>query len=109
LAQQIWDVESAPDDSKAKMHVVITHTHLQQDGWSPDGNWRCISLGCARDPKRTKYMRTKATTYPKWVEGFLMVKRGYFYSLSIKGTDWQEFLGDELASSLVTDYAAAGD
>jgi predicted phosphodiesterase len=50
LAQQIWEVESAPDGSKAKMHIVVTHTHIQQEGWSPDANWRCISLGCMRDP-----------------------------------------------------------
>jgi hypothetical protein len=45
LAQQIWTVESAPDGSKRKMHVVIGHTHVEQMGWSPDNNYRCIGLG----------------------------------------------------------------
>jgi hypothetical protein len=45
LAQQIWAVESAPDGSKDKMHIVIGHTHVEQAGWSPDNNYRCIGLG----------------------------------------------------------------
>jgi hypothetical protein len=96
LAQDIWAVETAPDGSRRKMNVVITHTHLEQTGWSPDGEWRCISMGCGRDPKRTKYARQRATKYPKWNQSFLMIKGGYFYPLTVKGTDWQEFLGPEL-------------
>jgi predicted phosphodiesterase len=64
LAQQIWTVESAPDGSKRKMHVVIGHTHVEQTGWSADGEWRCLSMGCMRDPKRTKYARLRATKFP---------------------------------------------
>jgi hypothetical protein len=67
-----------------------------QTGWSPDGEWRCISMGCGRDPKRTKYARQRATKYPKWNQSFLMIRGGYFYPLTVKGTDWQEFLGPEL-------------
>jgi hypothetical protein len=100
LAQDIWAVEAAPDGSKAKMNVVVTHTHLAQDGWSPDGNWRCISLGCMRDPQRTKYMKMKATKFPKWTPGFLMVKDGYFYPLTKKGTDWKALLGGEFYAIL---------
>ncbi len=64
LAQNIWEVETAPDGSRSKCHVIVTHTHIEQTGWSPDGEWRCISLGCARDPKRTKYARLRATKFP---------------------------------------------
>lgn len=96
LAQDIWAVETAPDGSKRKMHVVITHTHIEQTGWSPDGEWRCISMGCARDPKKTKYARARATKFPKWNQGFVMIKDGYFHPLTIKGTDWKAFLGEEL-------------
>jgi hypothetical protein len=96
LAQDIWAVECAPDGSKSKMHVVVTHTHVAQDGFSPDGEWRCIGLGCIRDPRRTQYARERATKYPKWNQGFLMIKGGYFYPLTVKGTDWNEFLGPEL-------------
>ena len=63
LAQFVWEVETAPDGSKSKMHVIVTHTHIEQTGWSVDGEWRCISMGCARDPKRTKYMRLRATKF----------------------------------------------
>jgi hypothetical protein len=34
LAQDVWAVETAPDGSRRKMNVVITHTHLEQTGWS---------------------------------------------------------------------------
>jgi len=65
LAQDIWAVETAPDGSRRKMNIVVTHTHIEQTGWSPDGEWRCISMGCARDPKKTKYARLRATKFPK--------------------------------------------
>lgn len=100
LAQDIWSVESAPDGSKSKMHIVTTHTHIAQDGFSPDGNWRCVSLGCARDPRRTKYARERATKFPKWNQGLLMIRDGYFWPLTRHGTDWQAFLGDDFYAML---------
>lgn len=58
LAQDVWQVVSAPDGysnatgeripeydewrhgkNKQKCHVIVTHTHVAQDGFSPDGNW----------------------------------------------------------------------
>jgi hypothetical protein len=83
------------------MHVVVTHTHIAQEGFSPDGEWRCISMGCGRDPKRTKYARQRATKFPKWNQGFLMIKGGYFYPMTVKGTDWQEFLRADLCLALI--------
>lgn len=96
LAQQIWTVESAPDGSKRKMHIVIGHTHQEQLGWSPDGNYRCVGLGCMRDPQRTAYARRRATTFHKWNQGFLLIRNGYFYPMSKTGTNWAELLGPEL-------------
>jgi hypothetical protein len=96
LAQFVWEVETAPDGSRSKMHVIVTHTHIEQTGWSVDGEWRCISMGCMRDPKRTKYARLRATKFPKWIQSFVMFKNGFHHSLTAKGTDWQDFLGPEL-------------
>ena len=100
LAQQIWAVESAPDRSKDKMHIVIGHTHVAQEGVSPDDNYRCIGLGCMRDHSRTRYAKLRATKFPAWNQGFLMIRKGYFYPLSRTGTDWRELLGDELYTVL---------
>ena len=88
LAQQVWEVVSAPDGydnatgeripgynewdhgkNKQKCHVLVTHTHVAQDGFSPDGNWRTIGMGCMRDDKRTKYKRARATKFPEWTVG----------------------------------------
>ncbi len=33
LAQDIWANEVAPDGSRSKMHIIITHTHIEQTGW----------------------------------------------------------------------------
>ena len=100
LAQDIWAVETAPDGSRRKMHIIVTHTHIEQTGWSPDGEWRCISMGCARDPKRTKYARLRATKFPRWIQSFVMIKNGYHHSLTAKGVDWPDFLGPDLYAAL---------
>lgn len=60
LAQDVWTVVTAPDGydnetglripdydpfldgpNKSKCHVVVTHTHVAQSGYSPDDNWNC--------------------------------------------------------------------
>jgi len=82
LAQDVWNVVSAPDGydnstgeriegydewqhgkNKQKCHVIVTHTHVAQAGFSPDGNWQTIGMGCMRDDKRTKYKRAKAVSF----------------------------------------------
>lgn len=85
LARKIYNVTTAPDGydnftgepiqdydelrdgpNTAKCHVVVGHTHLQQEGWSEDGLYRCVALGTMRNPKKTAYMRRHATKFPKW-------------------------------------------
>ena len=57
-------------------------------------------MGCMRDPKRTQYMRERATKYPAWNSGFLLIKDGFFYPLTKTGTDWKSLLGDDLYAAL---------
>jgi predicted phosphodiesterase len=62
LAQEMYAKENGPDYDPAdlnpkteKCHIVVTHCHLAQKGWSPDGLRECIALGTLRDPVRTRY------------------------------------------------------
>src|SRR5690606_13809689 len=120
LAQNVWEVVSAPDGydnatgeriddydewqhgkNKEKCHVIVTHTHVAQDGFSPDGNWRTIGMGCMRDDKRTKYKRARATKFPEWNQGFVLLRDGYFRPLTKTGTDWRDVLGDDYYAMLM--------
>lgn len=85
LAQDVWTVVTAPDGysnetgeripdydpvvhgpNRQKCNIVVTHTHIAQAGFSPDGAWNCIGMGCMRDQRRTKYTQARATQFPKW-------------------------------------------
>lgn len=120
LAQDVWKVVSAPDGysnetgdpipdydefvhgkNKQKCHVLVTHTHVAQDGFSEDSNWRTIGLGCMRDAKRTKYKQTRATKFPEWNPGFVMLRRGHFHPCTKDGTDWRLMLGDDYYETLM--------
>jgi hypothetical protein len=46
---------------------------------------------------------TTPTKFPVWNNGFLMVRNGYFHSLTKGGTDWRFLLGDELYALLEQD------
>lgn len=120
LAQDVWAVVTAPDGydnetgeripgydewrhgkNKQKCHVLVTHTHVAQDGFSPDGNWRTIGMGCMRDARRTKYKRARATKFPEWNPGFVMLRDGHFHVLTKHGTDWPMLLGDDYYAILM--------
>ena len=101
LAQQMWESVTAPTSSfgdlvpKAeKCHVIVTHCHLAQRGWSPDGQQECIALGTCRDPGRTRYKQQGATKHYEWIQGFGFVKRGFYHAANRRGTDWVMLLGE---------------
>ena len=75
-----------------RCHIVVAHTHLQGWGWSKDGTRECHALGTLRDPVRTQYKNKHKSKLPTWIQGFLMVKHGYFYPLNRHSTDWSQFL-----------------
>lgn len=98
LGQELWTSHIAPDGSKP--HVVLGHTHHMQKGYSPDAMQEIVSLGCMRDPKKTKYKQRSANKHYEWNRGFLMIKNGHFYpfnmdvNFGIEYTDWKFWLGD---------------
>lgn len=93
LAKQVYDHWLTPDGRKPRF-VVVGHTHLQESGESKDGYAELYGTGCMRDPERTAYLQRKAGLFPKWHQGFLLVRDGYFYQYSRKKTNWQAELGD---------------
>ena len=118
LARFMFNTISAPDEydangeriegynpfshgrNKAKCHVIIGHTHQQQEAWSEDGNYRCIALGCMRDPRKTHYQRHASNKYPEWNSGFGVWMDGEYLSVSKYGTNWEALLGPELYAML---------
>lgn len=97
LGQSLYSVEVGPyPDRPQKCHIVLGHTHIASRGWSTDGTHEIIGLGCMRDPLRTKYKMKSSNKHSQWNNGFLMVKNGYMYDYTLKGTNWNEVLGEEL-------------
>jgi hypothetical protein len=87
LGQRIYNTNAAPDGSKP--HVVIAHTHQAQTAMSPDGLRQIVALGCMRDARRTQYVSTQTTAYPRWSQGYLMLHKGYLYPMVHGQVDWQ--------------------
>lgn len=86
LAQQLYQTINGPDwdprelDSPSdKCHVVVTHCHLINSGFSPDGARECHAIGTLRDPVKTRYKQQGANKHYEWNQGFLYVKSGFFY------------------------------
>lgn len=88
LGQELYDVQPR------KAHVVVTHCHRKQRGWTKDGSFEVMAIGTGRDPYRTKYKAVRANKHRQWDSSFLMVKGGYFYDFDLKSTDWKFWLGD---------------
>lgn len=76
-------------NSVIKGHTVITHTHIEQTGWSEDAQWQMIGLGCGRDQDVTPYLQFQETTFPKWNHSFLLCKDGYLNVMNLKSTNWR--------------------
>jgi len=90
LGNDLWATTLSPD--KTKCHVVLGHTHLAQVAWSPDGQQEIVSTGCLR--RQAQYKDTNANTHRQWQKGFLVIKNGFFYVFTERGTDWQAELED---------------
>jgi len=110
LAQAIYCTENGPYfDPRSnlsrsdKCHIIITHTHLVQSGFSPDGYRECYGIGTCRDPMKTKYIMVAANKHYKWNQGFLYVKRGYFHPLCRRTTDWEYILGSHAKDAEILD------
>lgn len=114
LAQDIYGVINGPDydprDLNAvseKCHVLVTHTHIIQSGFSPEGAREVYGIGCCRDPQKTKYKQTSANKFPEWNQGIFYAKSGYFYNLPRRSTNWLDVLGELSPQAEVIGHIAA--
>ena len=69
-------------------------------GWEGMYEVNCVGLGCMRATAHTSYARHRATEFPARNQSFLLIRKGYFYSLTKNGTDWEELLGLDLYTIL---------
>jgi predicted phosphodiesterase len=92
LGQRLYNSKLTPDKTKP-VAVVLGHTHQAQSGASPDGYAEIHALGTLRDGERTKYKATSANTHHQWINGFLMIRRRFYYNLT-QFSDWRFWLGD---------------
>lgn len=106
LAQPFYDVEHGPYfdplrpfETMQKAHFVVSHTHIDQSGYSKDGVYEMHAIGTCRDPNRTQYKATSQNNHHQWSPSFLKMKRGYFTHLHVWGTNWEEELGELFFSS----------
>jgi len=100
LAQSFYDAERGPYfdplrpfESIQKCHFVVSHTHIDQSGYSKDGVFEMHAIGTCREPARTQYKSTAQNKHHQWSPSFLRMKGGYFTHLHVWGTDWQQELG----------------
>jgi hypothetical protein len=70
LGQQFYDVEYGPYFDEAnpfetlrKCHFVISHTHIDQSGWSKDRIHEIHAIGTCRDRRRTAYIAKGQNKY----------------------------------------------
>ena len=92
LGQELYTPILSP--SGEKCHIVLGHCHRAESGASPDGLREVHALGCIRDPEKTKYKMLASNKHYKWTQGFLMIREGFFYPLTKRGTDWRGLLGE---------------
>jgi predicted phosphodiesterase len=92
LGQRLYNTKLAPDRTKP-IAIILGHTHQAQSGASPDGYAQIYALGTLREAERTKYISITATTHHAWINGFMMIRRGYYYNLT-QFSDWKFWLGE---------------
>lgn len=92
LGQRLYNSKLAPDRTKP-IAVILGHTHQAQSGASPDGYAEVHALGTLRDARLTKYKATSANTHHEWINGFMMIRRKFYYNLT-QFSDWRFWLGD---------------
>jgi hypothetical protein len=96
IGKALAKVAGGPRIATNSKRTAIRKTAQQQEAWSEDGNFRCIALGCMRDPRKTHYQRHASNKYPEWKSGFAVWMDGEYVSVSKYGTNWEALLGPEL-------------
>ena len=57
-------------------HIVVGHSHHLGMTFDPSGKYYLIDSGCCRDIVKTQYKSMSMSTFPQWVPGFVVIKRG---------------------------------
>jgi len=100
LAQEFYAAERGPRfdplnpfATLEKCHFVVSHTHIDQSGWSPDGVYEMHAIGTCRDDTRTAYKNKGQNKHYQWNPSFLVIQGGHFHHMHFWGTDWAQELG----------------
>lgn len=56
--------------------IIIGHSHHLGMTFDPSGNLYLIDGGCCRDIIKTQYKSMSMSTFPQWVPGFVVIKKG---------------------------------
>lgn len=96
LAQKLAANDPGPERKGTPVGAIIAHTHHGSDGFTLNGMNTAHGLGCMRDPAKTEYLSLGDATNPRWNQGFMMIRRGYTYSLWKDHSDWEIWLGEKL-------------
>lgn len=89
------DLYNANSYNGQKCDIILAHTHLRESAHSQDGIGVIHAMGCCRAPSKTKYISTRSTTFPKWRQGFAMIRNAYIYNFDFYETDWDFWVGKE--------------
>ncbi len=75
-------------------HIISSHTHHCAIGHTKNGMYRVMEPGCVR--RHALYKDLKKAKYPRWVNGFGVVKNGFMDALPVRMTDWEDKLGHDI-------------
>lgn len=91
--------------------VAGGHTHHFSQSFSKDGQHQAIDLGHCTRPETRYYKTVNGTTrHPKWISGFWMLRKGYWYGFTKEFTDWSWWLGEpEVARSVQEEGACCSN
>jgi len=70
------------------LHILCGHTHRQSLSFSDDGLHYCIEIGHCRDVSRTAYKTLRASTFPEWNQGFVIVINGVPFLINRHNADF---------------------
>jgi hypothetical protein len=75
--------------------TVCAHNHHFSYSFTRDGQHQAIDLGHSTRPETRYYKAVNGTTcHPKWVRGFWVLRKGFFYGFPVDFTDWDFWLNN---------------
>jgi len=68
--------------------IIAGHTHHQAQGFDRSGKYWIVDGGCARDPDRTAYKKTRVNTFPMWNLGFTLILGGLPFLVNLANSNF---------------------